>query len=356
MTKSKNYLIQAQNVPSAGMHTQALGPYLDQVEYGQRLHRLGTDLLKVWQEQRNYNRGIMMEYETEDPNEWTQTYLLGLISEVNEVLDELRWKRHRKGSGKVIESNMARELADIFKYMISLWQVWGFTPDEMLSYVAEKNEVLDFQWRQDQDLPMPHKATILFDMDGTVADYRAGLVDYLRERVGVEDARKVFYQMDLATGMDYTDYHWHKDNFEELGGYLGLPQIPDAVEALKAMKGQVNLCAVTARPKYLSRSWPDTYYWLRKNVGEPDRLWLAGGERLQIAKHLRETGYKVVCWEDDPIQALRFAEHGFSVWMRAADYNQDMAHKNIHRIDKFTPNARHYFTQEDLDDKRTADS
>lgn len=344
MEKHENYLIQSQNVPPTGMHTQALGPYLDQVGYGQRLHNLGTDLLRSWEEQQNYNRAIMVEHGTEDPSEWTQTYLMGLVSEIDEVLRELHWKRHRRGSGRVIESNLARELADLTKFVLSLWQVWGFSPEQMLNYVREKNEVLNFQWYQDQDRPMPHTATILFDLDGTVANYREGLVEYLRKHAGVEgDHRTVFYQMDLATGMDYNDYHEHKDRFEEQGGYRELPPIKDAVQALKLMGDRVNLCAVTARPKYLSRSWADTFYWLKHHVRQPDRLWLAGGERLRIAKDLRDQGYNVVCWEDAPVEALRFAEHGFQVWMRATDYNEGMAHKNIHRIQKFTPDPRHYF-------------
>lgn len=343
MTKSKNHFVQAQNVPPTGMHNYPIGPYLDQVEYGQKLQSLGIDLNRVWQEQQQYNKAIISEHETDDPNEWTQTYLMGIVSEVNEVLDELRWKRHRKGTGRIIESNLARELADVTKYVLSLWQIWGFTPQDMIAYVAEKNEVLAAQWKQEQDERMPHDRTILFDVDGTVADYRQGLTDYLSERTGATDSRKVFYQMDMATGMDYDDYHKHKNDFEELGGYRELPPIKDAVRVLKLHRDEVNLVAVTARPKYLSRSWADTWFWLKKYIRPVDQLWLAGGERLSIAKRLRNQGYDVITWEDAPVEALRYAEHGFSVWMRDADYNREVSHRNITRVNAFPLELSTYF-------------
>jgi hypothetical protein len=329
------------------MHDLALGD-LYQVANGQRLDKLGRDFQRVWDEQAEYNRTLKETEGSADPAEWTQTYLMGLVSEIDEVLRELHWKRHRKGTGRVIESNMGRELADLFKFVMSLWQTWGFEPEDLLSFVAEKNEVLEFQWHQDQDPAMPHKYTILLDMDGTVSDYRAGLTQYLQSEAGAKDDRQVFYQMDLATGLDYEVYHHHKDIFEETGGYRTLPTYPDGVQALRRLKDQVNLCVVTARPKYLARSWADTYYWLKQHVRVPDRLWLAEGERLKYAKRLREQGYQVVCWEDAPIEALRYAEHGFHVFMRNQSYNDGVyapQHPKIHRVFSYPLDLDQYFME-----------
>lgn len=310
-------------------------PYLDTVMADLRRSKLGKLLTDTWNEQQDYNDNIQKNEGSADPSEWTQTYLLGLMSEIDEVLRELHWKRHRKGSGRVILSNMGRELADLTKYVFSLWQAWGFSEEDMLRFVAEKNEILEAQWKQDQDHPLPHNKVILFDLDGTVADYRKGLAEYLEERTGATDHRKMFYQMDLATGLDFEIYHEHKDAFEENGGYRELPEYPDAIRTLNLLKSHVSLVAVTARPKYLARSWADTYYWLKEKVRAPDRLWLCGGERLSYAKRMREQGYKVVCWEDSPVEALRFAEHGFRVWMRDAPYNRGALapqHENIVRF------------------------
>lgn len=315
-----------------------------QVVEAQKAQRLGRELEKAWVEQRFYNGRIMFEQsDVEGESGWAQIYLLGLVSEIDEILREINWKRHRREERNVSLSNLALELADLTKYVLSLWLLWGFEPSDMLKAIAEKNEILEFQWEQDRDGPMPFPHVILFDIDGTVADYRLGLSEYLATEAGAEDARTIFYQMDLAVGLDYEVYHHHKDRFEEEGGYLTLPGYPDAVKALKKLGKRANLCAVTARPESLARCWSDTYYWLKKNVRIPERLWLAQGERLKLAKRLREQGYRVAVWEDAPIEALRYAEHGFRVWMRNADYNQDVGHDLIERIETYSDDFTTYF-------------
>lgn len=311
---------------------------------------LGTALEKVWIQQRAYNGTILNQEGTDDPSEWTQTYLLGLVSEIDEVLRELHWKRHRRDSGRVIRSNLARELADLTKYVFSLWQIWGWTPEAMLKYVEEKNDVLAAQLYQDQNERMPFVKTVMFDLDGTVADYRAGLELYLNANTGASDIRRMFYQMDLATQLDFEIYHQYKDEFEENGGYRTLPPYRDATTALRLIGKQANLCAVTARPKYLGRIWADTWYWLKEHIRVPQRLWLAGGERLSLAKKLRAEGYAVIAWEDSPIEALRFAEHGFETYMRSATYNDGIyapTHPLIHRVEEFSADIESYNWREE---------
>jgi len=346
-TTHKNYNIQSQGaVPGHGYPVGDLA----QLAHASRIVQLGRDLVAAWNGQSEYNDLVRERDGSKDPTEWTLTYILGMVSEMDEVLRELHWKKNRARSGKVIESNLARELADLTKFVLSLWQQWGFTPEDMLGYVLEKNEVLSFQWQQDQDLTIPYHRVILFDMDGTVADYRTGLVSYLRSKEGAEDNRQEHYEMDLATGLDYEVYHRHKNTFEENGGYKDLPSYVDATNALRLIGQNVGLCAVTARPKYLSRSWIDSYTWLKHHIRQPDQLWLMGGERLALAKRLREKGHDVVCWEDAPMEALRYAEHGFQVWMRNQPYNLDSPdHPNIYRVDTFSMDVAEYFGGESND-------
>lgn len=303
--------------------------------------RLGVVLRHIWERQKDYNRTVIRSDGTDpdapDRHFWSKQYLLGLISEVDEVLDMLRWKRHRRNKTKVIRHNLAMELADLTKYVMSLWQIWDFDVEEVLEHVNYKNVVLEEQWRMEHTT-LPEKV-LLCDMDGTLVDYRAGLLKFLQEQGYDPDltGREEHYAMDLALALGWTEYHTLKDQFEEGGGYNHyMPPYPDTLQPLlHRQQDQIGLVVVTARPQYLSRTWGDSLSWLRKQRISVDRLHLTGSERLSIAIELREQGHDVVVWDDEPLNCQRFAEEGFPVFMRDQPYNQGLEHPNIKRINQF---------------------
>jgi uncharacterized HAD superfamily protein/NTP pyrophosphatase (non-canonical NTP hydrolase) len=302
-------------------------------------------LHRIWLAQVDYNQAIREREQPDNFEYWMKQYLLGIVSEVDEVLQEINWKIHRRG--RVVDKhNLARELADITKYLFSLWEWAGFGPGEMLNFVWDKTAELEIQYRHDFEYQIPPDSLVVItDLDGTVGDYRGAFFDWLSQNTpfNLPTDRATTLAMDVDLGMPYDVYLEMKEEFEATGGYRKLAVYDDMVSTLKDLSSQgVQVLAYTARPHVrFSRIWSDTWQWLEK-VGIQSyiqELHIGGEERIARACQLTLAGHQVVLFEDDPALALRAAASGVPVILRNQPYNQGVSHSNVYRVDGFTANA-----------------
>lgn len=286
-------------------------------------------LQKLYQLQQDYNRIIRRESGNASPEFWTQTYLLGLMTEMDEVLREINWKRHRREThNKVDMVNLGYELSDLLKYVLSLWEVWGFSAQEMLEYSLTKTEMLEVQYQQDHT-PIPTNRPILVtDLDGTIADYRAGFLQWLAKRnqnINFPDqVHSLMMDQDLA--INYPEYNALKEAFESEGGYRNLPCYPDGISALHHLRDKLNvyIIAITARPAdRFHRIWLDSWLWIRDNGLPIDQLRIGSDPRILLAHELAKDG-SCVLFDDDPGIIRRASSSGLSVYVRRQIYNQGL--------------------------------
>ncbi|MCG8620170.1 MAG: hypothetical protein MI802_28450, partial [Desulfobacterales bacterium] len=236
--------------------------------------------------------------------------------------------------------NIGRELADVTKYVISLWELFGFSPTEMLSFVDDKTEELERLWRQEfTPIPSGSKVAIV-DLDGTLADYRAGFVSWLKEEKGlrVPYDPSATLSMEVDLGIDYLGYVKLKEEFEASGGYRTLPmyeEVPSLLYHLSTLD-KVSIVVFTARPQQiLSHIRQDTWSWLRSHnlAGYISELHVVPSEaRIVKARELQDRGHPVVLLDDDPTTCLRAASSGIPVFMRSHNYNLSTEHRNITRV------------------------
>ena len=298
-----------------------------------------TLLEAVWAEQKAYNVKVRtrrpLTYEA-----WMEKYLLGAISEVDEVLNEMNWKAHRLGRS-LDRNNLARELADLTKYVFSLWEWSGFSSDDMLRYVHEKSVEMEAQWNQDFRISYPDGCPIIIsDIDGTLADYRKGFVDWIKgtsQPIPSKD-RSTSLMMEIDMGVTYPVYMRLKEEFEASGGYQNLPLYADVPLAVKELSDMgISFIAYTARPhKSYTRIWLDSWAWVRTNQLDPyiQELRIGKEERIARACALVEKGHRVVLLEDDPSTAIRAAATGIPVFLRDQPYNRGVDANNIIRFSK----------------------
>lgn len=299
-----------------------------------------TDLKTVWAMQKNYNDRIRKQ-EPGSYEHWMKNYLLGAISEVDEILNEMSWKAHRRGK-PMNPHNLARELADLTKYVFSMWEWSGFDAATMLQFVEDKSHEMELQRIQDFDLEIPAGAPVLItDIDGTLGDWRRAFVVWLK------DAHAEVYTDDIADnmaievnlGIPYPKYARLKEQFEAEGGYTQLPLYPEVADVLYHLwQTGTFIIAYTARPaRKHSRIWADTWSWLAKQRldGSIRELNIGAEERISRACELQDLGHPVLLWEDDPSLALRAAHTGLSVMLRAQPYNSGVKHPNIVRVASF---------------------
>lgn len=294
----------------------------------------------MWKEQHRYNRKIHEETDIYDREHWTQIYLLGIVSEIDEILSDIQWKRHRKKQGRKIDKrNLAYELADLTKYVISLWDLWDFTAYEMLQYVEIKSKILELKYQQEFAVIPKDKPVLICDLDGTIADWRSSFIDWARDLnkiplpIKTDSGSTLILDHDLS--MRYPDYYALKEQFESEGGYKNIEPYWDGLVTLSKMKEDLDayIIVITARPADVyHRIWMDTWYWFEYYNINVDQLRIGSNSRVLLA----DTLPNAIMFEDDPGLALRAANSGIKVFMRRQPYNESISHRNIRTVERYT--------------------
>lgn len=295
----------------------------------------------IFQQQKKYNTKIRSN-QTQTLDAWTETYLLGLVSEIDDVLDSIRWKRHRKiyDGGEPDKTNLAYDFADLTKYILSLWELWGYSPDDVLNFVENKSNILDELRRQEFESLPSGRLIVITDLDGTLGDWRKTFINwawvvYSIKMDTLEDPATSL-QLDSDLAMRYTDYFKLKEQFESGGSYRQIFVYPEAVEFLNWLKSEFNayIIAHTARPwqKYY-RIWGDTWEWIQEKQLQINQLRIGSDSRILLASKLG--GENVLMLEDDPGLMLRAAHSGITVVARSHPYNNGVDHEKIIRVENF---------------------
>lgn len=300
---------------------------------------------QLWKEQQQYNKKIRERENPDNYEYWMKQYILGAVSEVDEILQEINWKIHRRGH-VVDKHNLARELADLTKYVWCMWEWSDFGPLDMLEFLETKNKELQEQYSQDFQFEIPEGVPVLIsDIDGTLGDYRKAFFKWAWKfhpeglLPEVDPSRHMAMEIDM--GLPYAIYMQYKEEFEATGGYGFLETYPDTEDVLKELGGRGAVVLVyTARPaKRYSRIWSDTWTWLEKNnLHIPvSALRIGSEERIAQACELLDKGHQVLMLEDDPSLALRAANAGVTIALRSQPYNRGVQHNNIWRFVKYDP-------------------
>lgn len=287
----------------------------------------------------------MIRGDNPDKTFWSKQYLLGMVSEIDEVLNELNWKIHRYNRGTVDITNLGLELTDIFKYLISMYELWGLSEIDLMDLFAIKSEVVELQYDMEHKENPVGERILVCDLDGTLADWRSAFAAWV-ENYGF-NGRDVLKTMhpDVDLGILYPEYTRMKEEFERSGWYGKLPVFQDVLDTVKHLQSNgVLLAFITARPSSsVKRVWSDTYHWLLSHGVFPD--WLQVGSELRIVKALEwAKNNEVVLFEDNPELAVRASASGLKVFVKAHPYNAELETKHVERLQQFSPGIRYFST------------
>jgi hypothetical protein len=206
-----------------------------------------------------------------------------------------------------------------------------------LHWTAIKSRLLNFRRKADVLRGrMPAQPVLLVDLDGTVADWRLGLINWLSLsgliHQPVDPMTNLMIDVDM--GWPFSQYSQWLGRFEREGGYGMLPAFPDAVNFLTSHADHI-LIGVTSRPIKVNRILYDSLTWADKLGIRFDLLELLGEGRVAWALEMQQAGCQVLLLDDDPNNALRAAENGIRVVTRSFPYNEHLDHPNILRTDDF---------------------
>jgi len=78
----------------------------------------------------------------EEQSHLTQHMVLCIMSELDEILNTIHWKHHRNISIKPNPQQTLFECVDVFKYLITIIQAWGFTEKDFIEAFWKKSMVV----------------------------------------------------------------------------------------------------------------------------------------------------------------------------------------------------------------------
>src|SRR5438445_9719325 len=130
-----------------------------------------TSLEEVWQEQEDFNRNfVRYELLADDlsKSEWLWKYWRALIDEAGELIRKTPFKIHRLRRKPLDYPALYEELIDIQKYLLSMMQVLGMTPEIFYREYHRKSEVVRDKWERELLKLKRETKVAVFDIDGVL--------------------------------------------------------------------------------------------------------------------------------------------------------------------------------------------
>lgn len=260
---------------------------------------LGKELIRLWEDQAAFNL-LFREQPTTDIQmaEQAHDFVTYTGSELHELLRTMPWKKHRNTPVLVNRGHMRDEIADVFKCVISLFQICGQTPETVIEAYWSKTAVVRQRY-QEEWVKRLDQPCALVDIDEVLCDYISGICDWLhryaKTLVPQERLQHLIdshaYINSESLGISGEEWKKVKHEFRVSGAKRWLPAFADARPFLHALRRRgLQVVLLTSRPvdRY-PNLYTDTLLWLERNELPYDFIWwsLDKGERV-LEAGLRE--------------------------------------------------------------------
>ena len=183
-------------------------------------------------------------------------YCLAAHREISEALDTVPWKIHRKEHKPEVRSNTLEELTDVFKYLMTLFQLHGFTPEEIETAYYRKSAVVEQRHLQEMVRNLQEESRIAaVDIDGVLADYPRSFVEYVNHELGTHTMDVVSRRLHQPGSVEI--------DVRRIAPETGCSGSSSAPGARFLLAGGAPVVRITARPYGISRIHPDRWSgWL----------------------------------------------------------------------------------------------
>lgn len=244
----------------------------------------------------------------------TKDYALHLVAEIVEVVQELSFRMHRASKGEIDRDNLAEELIDCNKFLLGIFQIWGFTYEQYVEEFKRKSAVVDQRFDQEQTFPgLANHPCCIVDIDGVIAEYPRFFYKWAIQNFypthSIQEFVVLYRAMDLLTKEEL------KKKYRQSGVKANMPMVPGAKELLHCIRRRSNLKIVlmTNRPyDQFYRIYPDTLSWLAKNDLPYDGIIWSRDKGVDALKNFKNICFAV---DDNPENVRRFREAGITTIM-----------------------------------------
>lgn len=289
---------------------------------------------KIWRDQLKFELNFFdpSKMTIEEKQKMSKEMALCIHSEVDEFLKNMNWKQHRNEKIRVIESNLIEEIIDIFKYWMSLAQVWEFDIKDIEREYWRKTEVVNQRFYQEKKLNLAEaKKIVAIDIDGVLADYPKCFIEFVNKKKKTSFANLFELKKEMTT----KDIEEMKHEYRSCGVKAHLPIIYGAPKFTRELKkAGFTIILTSARPyKVYNRIYSDTLIWLKKNNIMYDYIVWDSEKHLQAIKNYPKMMFMI---EDDARYANQVGECGYPVYLLSTIYNKfNELHQNVKRVNSF---------------------
>ena len=236
---------------------------------------------------------------------WNKEYILALIKECTEILDELDWKMHTTKTSEEVHDNILEECIDVQKYLLGLMILNGFDREQIEQKFFDKSAVVEAKFQQEASIKKikESKQPIVFcDIDGVLADWPGEMIRFASkiERQNLCDVRYMQKQLGRKRMNEIQKQY-------RLSGIKARMRLKEfnCGKVLKRLKEEgFAIILITARPyKKIFRIYSDTLIWLKDSDIPFDAIiWENEKEKYIINNFDTE---QVTCIIDDNIDNIK---------------------------------------------------
>lgn len=253
---------------------------------------------------------------------WNKEYILAIIKEASELLDELNWKMHVNKDEEDVKDNFLEEGIDVLKYLMGILIMNGFTSDEIYQKFLDKSNVVDAKLDQDliiNSIKNKKEEKIAFiDLDGVLATWPVDYMKFVNEQLLTQYANLQDLEKDVLKKTQYD----LKRAYRLSGIKRTMGVVEDSKQLLKELKQYgFFIVLITARPyKQIFRIYSDTLAWLKSNDLTYDAIIWEEEKEKYIINNFYDNETKFV-FDDDIDNCNILAQNGFVVFHKFNPYS-----------------------------------
>jgi len=265
-----------------------------------------------------------------DTKELIQEFVLGIIKNSTNILEEIDWQSQRPDKGTISLSNVEDHIVDIMKYLISVMLEFDIDTNGFEQLLIQKSLVIRKKIDYDKFLNGVRRKnkTIAFDIDDVIANFRKTFIYYLEKRGFDIEGLEELQHYSLFKNYSITHNRAEQIKHESVGDgiYSALELIDDNIPLIISnLYERFNVVFLTSRPyPQYRRILKDTIFFLDYYNIKCDCV-VFGREKTQYL----ENDTKVVAFfEDHPKHAIEMASHGIKTFVMKMPYNVDYPFNN----------------------------
>jgi hypothetical protein len=258
--------------------------------------------------------------------EITKSLTLALHTEVSSLISAINFKDHRQNKKDVDEHKILFESVDVFRYLISILNIWDITPEKFTEAFTDKDLFLHTRYRINSH-KWEGQDVIIVDLDDVIIEFRNGFLSWLHDTYGifVDSESKEYYTTSevKAAGLNPEKVFF---DFINDGGLKSLDCDLEMIEAINSLREEgywIHL--LTARPKENLVCHYDTYRWIESSSLKYDRLDFSSEKYRWCTQSEYFDSSSIVCAIDDSAKhSAEYAKHGIPVILPSKSYNTEV--------------------------------